>query len=317
MDIEKRRQLRDTFGAFMTGVTVVTTLDENGNPLGFTANSFSSVSLDPPLLQISIDKRSANLDYFTKNPNFAVNILSARQKDVSNIFASKDENRFSRIGWELSANHSPLINYVSAWFDCGLYQVVDAGDHMIILGEILGFDSEGTPGLGYYRGTYFTPVSEAESMTAPSSTRVSALINTGDKLLMVTDPEQGYRLPEVAVEHQGVSQALHTLMRNLPLPASPGFIYSMYEDRLRHQHHIVFLCSLPLEQGAEHPVINSTEWVSLSDIPALPVGDRALKALITRFAREHIGGNYSLYFGTEMDGEINQFAAELNQEKMS
>lgn len=85
MDADKRRQLRDAFGAFMTGVTVVTSVDKHNKPIGFTANSFSSVSLDPALLLVSIDKRSANLDNFTQCSHFAINILSEQQKETSNI----------------------------------------------------------------------------------------------------------------------------------------------------------------------------------------------------------------------------------------
>lgn len=80
MDADKRRQLRDAFGAFMTGVTIVTSVDKQGRPIGFTANSFSSVSLDPALLLVSIDKRSANLEHFTQCSHFAINILAERQK---------------------------------------------------------------------------------------------------------------------------------------------------------------------------------------------------------------------------------------------
>ena len=95
MTLENRRLLRDAFGTFMTGVTVVTTLDEAGAPIGFTANSFSSVSLDPPLLLVSIAKTSGNYARFMAAKGFAINILAEGQKDVSNTFAKPVEDRFS------------------------------------------------------------------------------------------------------------------------------------------------------------------------------------------------------------------------------
>jgi flavin reductase (DIM6/NTAB) family NADH-FMN oxidoreductase RutF len=93
------RALRDAFGCFMTGVTVVTTVDAAGTPQGFTANSFSSVSLDPPLLLVSLANSSRNLDSFAKGAGFAVNILAEGQKDISATFARPSEDRFANLYW--------------------------------------------------------------------------------------------------------------------------------------------------------------------------------------------------------------------------
>ena len=84
------RALRDAFGAFPTGVTVVTACDGDGNPIGFTANSFTSVSLNPPLLLVCLAKTSRNFATMTGAPHFAINVLSETQKDVSNTFARSD-----------------------------------------------------------------------------------------------------------------------------------------------------------------------------------------------------------------------------------
>ncbi|HGX3544890.1 TPA: flavin reductase family protein [Serratia marcescens] len=105
----------------MTGVTIVTSVDKQGRPIGFTANSFSSVSLDPALLLVSIDKRSANLAHFTQCSHFAINILAEQQKEASTIFAQKNEDRFALIDWRWSASRVPLIDNSSAWFDCCKY----------------------------------------------------------------------------------------------------------------------------------------------------------------------------------------------------
>lgn len=155
--INKMRELRDAFGSFMTGVTVVTTCKEDGTPLGFTANSFASVSLDPALLLVSIAKTSSNYHNFANTTHFAINILAEEQKDVSNTFARPSEDRFANISWSKSTCQNPLIDHVSAWFDCTTYQVVDAGDHAILIGKVEDFASTGFAGLGYYRGGYFTP----------------------------------------------------------------------------------------------------------------------------------------------------------------
>ncbi|HBU89246.1 MAG TPA: flavin reductase, partial [Acinetobacter sp.] len=108
--INKIRELRDAFGSFMTGVTVVTTCKEDGTPLGFTANSFASVSLDPALLLVSIAKTSSNYHNFANTTHFAINILAEEQKDVSNTFARPSEDRFANLSWSKSACQNPLID---------------------------------------------------------------------------------------------------------------------------------------------------------------------------------------------------------------
>ena len=136
------RALRDAFGCFMTGVTVVTTLDAAGAPQGFTANSFSSVSLDPPLLLVSLANSSRNLDSFAKGAGFAVNILAEGQKDISATFARPSEDRFASVYWRKGPVGNPLIAGVSAWFDCTLEQAIAAGDHTILIGRVGGFEGE-------------------------------------------------------------------------------------------------------------------------------------------------------------------------------
>ncbi|MDI6935963.1 flavin reductase family protein, partial [Serratia sp. Se-PFBMAAmG] len=214
MDADKRRQLRDAFGAFMTGVTVVTTNDAQGQPIGFTANSFSSVSLDPALLLVSIDKRSANFENFTQCPHFAINILAEQQKETSNIFAQKVADRFSLVKWRKGEFNTPLLDESSAWFECAMHQVIDAGDHAILIGKVEQFDSCGTPGLGYYRGAYFTPYQNAESLIAGPNVVVSALIESAGQALVVKK-ENGYGLPSQTVNNRSVSETLNLLFTGL------------------------------------------------------------------------------------------------------
>ena len=151
-------ELRKAFGAFITGITVVTTSDAKGNPFGFTANSFSSVSMEPPLLLVSISNFSENLDVYTRNvDHFAINILNNDQEDLSRRFAAEMPCRFTSVDWSMSKLNNPILTQHAAFFDCRLHQTVDAGDHTILIGEIDNFSASDKPGLGYYRGRYFTP----------------------------------------------------------------------------------------------------------------------------------------------------------------
>ncbi|HEI8865045.1 flavin reductase family protein [Serratia sp. AKBS12] len=309
MDADKRRQLRDAFGAFMTGVTVVTSVDKHNKPIGFTANSFSSVSLDPALLLVSIDKRSANLDNFTQCSHFAINILSEQQKETSNIFAQRIDDRFALIDWRWSDAGVPLIDHSSAWFDCALHQVVDAGDHAILIGRVEQFESNATAGLGYYRGAYFTPYQNSESLITSPTVVVSALIEFDGQAVMVKQSDGSYGLPSCEVGERSVSETLDLLMNQLAIGATPGFVYSIYDDRLRHKQHIVFLCALPTEAGSMTLAMRHAEWFTLESLVTMPIKDTALQSMMNRFVRENAVGNYSIYYGDENQGAIKQFAS--------
>ena len=148
--------LRNAFGSFMTGVTVVTTVDTDGTPVGFTANSFSSVSLDPPLLSVYPSVSMSSFEVFNNCDYFQVSVLGQHQQEISNTFASPTENRFAAIEWYKDKNGCPVIADALATFSCKRWQSVPAGDHIILLGEVTDFaDREGL-GLGYFRGGYFS-----------------------------------------------------------------------------------------------------------------------------------------------------------------
>ena len=106
---DKTRELRQALGSFPTGVTVVTCLDSNNNPLGFTANSFTSVSLEPQLISICIDKDSFNIESFSIVGHFAVSVLSEDQQAISTTFATPNEDRFLDIEWDSKNTGSPII----------------------------------------------------------------------------------------------------------------------------------------------------------------------------------------------------------------
>ncbi|KUJ83330.1 flavin reductase [Microbulbifer flavimaris] len=148
------RALRDTLGQFATGVTVVTTCDASGTPLGMTVNSFNSVSLDPPMILWSIDKQSLGYEAFTQQPFFAVHILKADQQHVSNLFAGRGADKFGQVRWHQGAEQVPILEDCAAYFHCRLSNCVEGGDHTILLGEVLDFKAEGGEPLVFHRGCY-------------------------------------------------------------------------------------------------------------------------------------------------------------------
>ncbi len=149
------RTLRDALGCFATGVTVVTCLDEAGEPVGLTANSFTSVSLDPPLLLVCVAKAAASSDPMARAEHFAVSVLQNDQQPASITFSTRVEDRFGRTEWAMGEHGVPILVQSLAVFECARQAVHDGGDHWILVGEVkkATFDPSLDP-LLYFRGRY-------------------------------------------------------------------------------------------------------------------------------------------------------------------
>lgn len=130
------RKFRDALGSFATGVTVITVPSEDG-PVGIVANSFASVSLDPPLVLWSPAKSSKRFKIFSGAPHFAIHVLDAHQQDLCNGFV-KDKSAFDGLDWVTGAHDVPHIRGCLARFECSLEAEHDAGDHTIIVGRVNG-----------------------------------------------------------------------------------------------------------------------------------------------------------------------------------
>ncbi|MGQ7814914.1 p-hydroxyphenylacetate 3-hydroxylase reductase component [Metapseudomonas furukawaii] len=148
------RAFRRALGNFATGVTVVTATAPDGTRVGVTANSFNSVSLEPPLILWSIDKRSSSLAVFERARHFAVNILAADQIELSNQFARPRDDKFEGIAVESGIGGTPLLPDCAARFECELHQRVEGGDHWILIGKVVRFDDLGRSPLLYHQGAY-------------------------------------------------------------------------------------------------------------------------------------------------------------------
>ncbi|HVF12949.1 MAG TPA: flavin reductase family protein [Acidimicrobiales bacterium] len=146
-------RFRQVLGHFATGVTVVTGLDTAG-PVGLAVNSFTSVSLDPPLVAISVNRTSSTWPRIRTSGRFTVNILSADQEAVSRRFASGGD-RFEGVGWRRSPSGSPVLDGALAWIDATVEAEHDAGDHLLVVGRVSALDVVGAGGpLVFYRGGY-------------------------------------------------------------------------------------------------------------------------------------------------------------------
>jgi len=146
---------RQLCGHFPSGVVVVTTTTEDGRPVGMTANSFTSVSLEPPLVSVNVDHRAAMHRYMARATRFALNVLESRQEAVSRRFAEEHPDRFDGVGYRMSEGGLPLLDGALATLECFRHTAFEAGDHTIVVGEVTGGQvGEGRP-LLYYRGGYY------------------------------------------------------------------------------------------------------------------------------------------------------------------
>lgn len=144
-------EFKKALGNYPTGVTVVTTLDKQNNPIGLTVNSFASVSLEPLLILWSIDKKSSSYPVFLEVEKFVVNILADNQAEICSLFASKEQNRFSQCNWEKSERQLPLISGALSQLECNTVQRIDAGDHIIFIGEVIDIHNEDKNPLLYHK----------------------------------------------------------------------------------------------------------------------------------------------------------------------
>ena len=143
---DPHKPLKDAFARYATGVTVVSCLPENGEPVGLTVNSFTSVSLDPPLVLWCLEGRSSLSEAFVQSKSYAVSILASDQQAFSNRFATPGHHGFKPEEAETYVTGCPLLKGRVAGFDCDIVERISAGDHTILIGQVRHFDCcEGAP----------------------------------------------------------------------------------------------------------------------------------------------------------------------------
>lgn len=194
------KSLRNALGNFATGVTIVTTCHEGRN-VGLTANSFNSVSLDPPLVLWSLAKKSSNIEAFTNVDAFAVHILGADQEALSNQFATPGIDKFDGVEFKTGNADVPLLLHCAARFECRTAYRYDGGDHVIFVGEVLDLEQSEKEPLLFHRGKYARKVEHKASDSEDGQRDLNYLIARA--YFMLTD---GVR---VEATRQGLSQVDH------------------------------------------------------------------------------------------------------------
>jgi flavin reductase (DIM6/NTAB) family NADH-FMN oxidoreductase RutF len=302
------QDLRRALGTFATGVTVVTTVDGDGTPRGFTANSFTSVSLEPPLILVCLAKSAASCPVFQVAESYAVNILSEDQKTVSAVFSSRSGDRFSSVDWSRRATGCPIIEGVVAWLDCRMHEVVDAGDHYILIGRIVDYDYAASSPLGYCRGAYvsFGLAQEAVRVAEQDQgTRLFALIEHEDAILFDRDGDDGaLTLPSASrIGNADDRGSLLSKVKAAGVDAELSFLFAVYEDPKTGVHSIVY-------RGEARAVDEHARasLVPFQDIPWKEIRNAAVRSMIERYVREREEDAFGVYVGDTTTGRIRPLA---------
>jgi flavin reductase (DIM6/NTAB) family NADH-FMN oxidoreductase RutF len=147
-------ELRKVMGFFATGVTIITTRDQGGNPYGLTANAVTSLSLTPPLLLICVDRKAETFPHFFDSKIFVLNILSRDQEALSRRFATTGGDKFSGVPCHLGRLGTPILDDTLGHIECRIIETLEGGDHVIHIGEVEHAEAREGPPLIFFRGKY-------------------------------------------------------------------------------------------------------------------------------------------------------------------
>ncbi|MDE3177864.1 MAG: alpha/beta fold hydrolase [Pseudomonadota bacterium] len=302
------RAFRKALGGFLTGVTVVATVQPDGTPRGFTANSFTSVSLDPPLVLVCIAKTAASCPIFSAAEGFSVNILAEHQADVSGLFASKSPDKFGAVAWRRGPAGNPVLDEVAAWFDCARQDVVDAGDHVILIGRVQGFAERAVNPLGYCKGAHITFGLQLDALAASGGrTRVGSILERDGALVLVDDGRGNLDIPKgAAVGAATDSDSLAGNLKRLGIEAELGFLFAVYEDPARGATAMSIIY-----RGQLRSLAAAREDVMLAPFDEIPWGrikDAALAAMLRRYIDEKRQDLFGVYVGDAERGTVQPLA---------
>ena len=294
--------LRRAFGTFVTGVTVITTRDAQGMPRGMTANSFTSVSLDPPLLLVCVAKSASSYPTFIESGCFAVNILHEGQVDVSAIFASKSPDKFQSVHHDRIHTGAPVMTNSLTWFDCSMFNTVDAGDHAILIGQVRAFGTSPAAPLGFCRGRYASVKDPLPpGWLASHGMIIGYLIEAGDGLLLRDDGKGGWVLPS-AQRRKADSQLVVDGGDALRFIPEKTFLYSVFDVADSDPGYLIYRARLDGEGLPDLP--SGLRVFAMDDIPYDQIPTHELRSMLTRYARERQDNRFGIYMDSDDGGRV-------------
>ncbi|HEX5193802.1 MAG TPA: flavin reductase family protein [Solirubrobacteraceae bacterium] len=306
------RALRRALGKFVTGVTVLTAVDRSGRRRGLTANSFTSVSLDPPLILVCIDRRTASYDVFVKTDEFAVNILAEDQIDLANRFASSGPDKFADVRIDPARPGPPILDSCPAWLSCRTVSREAVGDHMIVVGRVVEFSTTVRQPLAFCQGGYVSLAPDSIEAIGGSSERVvvSWLVEC-DGRIVLGKTDDGYDLPTAPwrrnrLDDEGLATAFRTL---LGIDGDVQSLFSVFDD---HERGVLTLVYRALGDGPPAP----GPGLCMFDIDAIPWPDihrPHLAETLGRYLSERATSHFGIYAGSLERGHVARVLPTANE----
>lgn len=299
-------EFRRALGSFLTGVTIVTTIGPEGEPRGFTANSFTSVSLDPPLVLVCIAKKALGHPVFATSKSFAINVLNEGQKAASGIFASKAADKFASVAWRPGRTGSPVLDGSVASFDCDMERLVDAGDHSILIGRVRDFEHNSSQPLGYCRGAYIAPGLSQDALAATQpSTDVGAILENGGRILFL-ETADGFELPHGrGLGSAGDAKTLRGLLAAKAIEAQLGFLFAVWDDAgTVSRTHVYYRGTFDVPASSDRGI----RLIEIGAIEGLKIADPAIRSMLARYIRECSLDAFGVYVGNDVEGEVRPLA---------
>ncbi|MGW6172256.1 flavin reductase family protein [Arthrobacter sp. NPDC055138] len=299
---------RQVLGSFLTGVTVITTVGPDGEYRGITANSFASVSLDPPLVLFCIGKQSSNCDAFEQSEGFNVHILSSDQQSLARQFVrGTPEEKFANVSVQETETGSPLLTDANSWLACRKHQVVDAGDHYIIIGEVYECDAQDARPLGFFQSQFqsFDLDSDfAQYNKRPGSPVTVAWILSGDdgRVALVKNQTGELELPKSSAGAARLSDEYLSGMAGgiIGASASIDFLFSLYEDLDGD----VVLVYRGVLKGSVDGLADAIILADLDVLQNLPMAEKVERSMLNRYRRERVEARFGIYSGSHDEGRL-------------
>jgi flavin reductase (DIM6/NTAB) family NADH-FMN oxidoreductase RutF len=294
------KDLRNAMGSFMTGVTVVTTTVD-GERRGFTANSFTSVSLEPPLVLVCLSDRAESYAAFSAADVFAVNILHENQRDSAMRFASKRPNKFEDIAATSGRHGAPILDGSICWFECTTHDRIVAGDHMILIGRIVDYASADGRPLGYFRGGFVTPGLDQDRISAHAGAgAVVGCLATHDGavLLMRRAGTSEWVLPQHSMVGQGGGRPqakLKRLVSELGSELTLSFLYSVFEHGVDDAVYIIYRGTLDAPPRSDRFGDYEVRMFRNEDMPWNDIDAFLYGALLRRYFDELSKARFGVY----------------------
>jgi flavin reductase (DIM6/NTAB) family NADH-FMN oxidoreductase RutF len=303
------RALRHALGMFLTGVTVVTTVDDAGRPRGITANSFTSVSLDPPLVLFCVDQSAASCDAFRSCRGFGVHILGHEQQELASLFASRSPDKFAGLDCLPGVAGAPRLPECAAWLGCQTEQAIELGDHVVIVGRVCDFEVAAQRPLAYLQGR-FVPLAPEQNVVPQAEMHavvVGWIADTADGRVVLERDGAGaesWRLPvrrlgSIPLDDESLAELA---AEHLATPVELHFLYSLYDHG--DPPHVVLLYRVRLTAPERFTPTDDRRLFWIDEVPWDRLCAEPMRGVLRRYVRERAGGRFGLYAGSADSGRI-------------